>query len=127
MGVVLPVSLIVVSTSSAPPPISRRSALAALGAGVFAPGLLAACAGTTTKQSEKPAPPAPRLKFEPADAAADVVPIAPINVRVGDGWFQKVALTNSSGKVIAGSFNDDRTAYTITEPLGYDSTYTWSG
>ena len=126
-GVVLPVSLFVVSTSSAPPPINRRLALAALGAGVFAPGLLAACAGTGTKQSEKPAPPAPRLKFEPADAAADVVPIAPISVRVGDGWFQKVALTNSAGKVIAGSFNPDRTAYTITEPLGYDSTYTWTG
>ena len=115
------------STSSAPPPINRRLALAALGAGVFAPGLLAGCADSGTKQSEKPAPPSPRLKFEPADAAADVVPIAPISVQVGDGWFQKVALTNSSGKVIAGSFNHDRTAYTITEPLGYDSTYTWSG
>ena len=124
---VLPVSLFVVSTSSAPPPISRRLALAALGAGAFAPGLLAACASPGTKQSEKPAPPAAQLKFEPADAAADVVPIAPVSVRVGDGWFQKVALTNSSGKVIAGSFNPDRTAYTITEPLGYDSTYTWTG
>ncbi len=94
---------------------------------MFAPGLLAACAGTGTKQSEKKPPPAPRLKFEPADAAGDVIPTAAISVQVGDGWLQKVALTNSSGKVIAGSFNEDRTIYTITEPLGYDSTYTWSG
>ena len=94
---------------------------------MFSPGLLAACAGTATKQSEKPALPAPNLKFEPADAASGVVPIAPISVQVGDGWFQKVALTNSSGKVIAGSFNEDRTVYTTSEPLGYYVTYTWSG
>jgi lipoprotein-anchoring transpeptidase ErfK/SrfK len=103
-------------------------ALAALGLGVFAPSVLAACAGTVAKQAEnKKEPPAPQLKFQPADAAADVVPIAPISVQVTDGWFQKVALTNSSGKVVAGSFNADRTVYTTTEPLGYDATYTWSG
>jgi lipoprotein-anchoring transpeptidase ErfK/SrfK len=102
-------------------------ALAALGAGVFAPGFLAACAGTATTQSEKKSPPAPRLKFEPADAASDVAPIAPVSVQVGDGWFQKVALTSASGKVVAGTFNEDRTVYTTTEPLGYDATYNWSG
>jgi lipoprotein-anchoring transpeptidase ErfK/SrfK len=116
-----------VSTSSAPPPINRRLALAALGLGVFAPNVLAACAGTVTKQSQKKETPAPHLKFAPADAASDVVPIAPVSVQVGDGWFQKVALTNSAGKVVAGAFNEDRTVYTVTEPLGYDGTYTWSG
>ncbi|WP_369807338.1 Ig-like domain-containing protein [Mycobacterium sp. 852002-51057_SCH5723018] len=127
LGSFLPVSLCVVSTSSPPPPINRRTALAALGLGVFAPNVLAACAGTVAKQAEKKEPPAPRLKFEPADAANDVVPIAPISVQVSDGWFQKVTLTNASGKVVAGSFNSDRTVYTTTEPLGYDATYTWSG
>ncbi len=102
-------------------------ALAALGLGVFAPSVLAACAGTVTKQTQKKEPPAPHLKFQPADAASDVVPTAPISVAIGDGWFQKVALTNSAGKVVAGVFNEDRTVYTTTEPLGYDSTYTWSG
>jgi len=119
-----------VSTSSPPPPINRRLALAALGFGVFAPSALAACAGTVTKQAEKKAPPAPRLTYQPAlDApgANDVIPIAAISVEVSDGWFQKVALTNSSGKVVAGSFNEDRSVYTTTEPLGYDATYTWSG
>ncbi|MFZ1177535.1 MAG: hypothetical protein WAO15_14940, partial [Mycobacterium sp.] len=52
--------------SSAPPPINRRLALATLGLGVFAPNLLAACAGTVTKQAEKKEAPAPRLKFQPA-------------------------------------------------------------
>lgn len=113
--------------SSAPPPINRRLALAALGLGVFAPAILAACDGSPTKQTQKKEPPAPQLKFEPGNAAANVRPTAPISVQVGDGWFQKVALTNSAGRVVAGSFNSDRTVYTITEPLGYDATYTWSG
>jgi lipoprotein-anchoring transpeptidase ErfK/SrfK len=46
---------------------------------------------------------------------------------VSDGWFQKAALTNSAGKVVAGAFNQDRTVYTTTEPLGYDTSYSWSG
>ena len=90
--------------------------------------MLAACGGTVTKQAQKnKAQSAPNLKYQPADAAADVVPIAPVSVAVSDGWFQKVALTNSSGKVVAGAFNHDRTVYTTTEPLGYDTSYSWSG
>lgn len=125
-----PVSLIPVNNSSTPQsqgPISRRLALTALGFGVLAPNVLVACAGKVTKLAEKRPPPAPRLTFRPADSAADVVPIAPISVEVGDGWFQRVALTNSAGKVVAGAYSRDRTIYTITEPLGYDTTYTWSG
>jgi lipoprotein-anchoring transpeptidase ErfK/SrfK len=125
-----PVSLDVVSTSSAPPPINRRMALAALGVGVFAPNILAACSSPVTKLAEKKPPAAAQVKYEPAldsGATTDVVPIAPISVEVDEGWFQHVALTNSSGKAVAGSFNQDRTVYTTTEPLGYDSTYTWNG
>lgn len=125
-----PVSLIPVNNSSTPQsqgPISRRLALTALGFGVLALNVLVACAGKVTKLAEKRPPPAPRLTFRPADSAADVVPIAPISVEVGDGWFQRVALTNSAGKVVAGAYSRDRTIYTITEPLGYDTTYTWSG
>ncbi|WP_293344359.1 Ig-like domain-containing protein, partial [Mycobacterium sp.] len=113
-----------VSQSSAPPPINRRLALATLGLGVFAPGLLAACGGTGSKQAEKKETPAAHVKFQPADAADNVVPIAPISVEVSDGWFQHVTLTNSSGKPVAGAFNQDRTVYTTTEPLGYETTYT---
>jgi len=94
---------------------------------VFAPNVLAACSGKSITQAIKKPPPAPHLTFQPADAASDVVPIVPISVQVSDGWFQHVALTNSSGKVVAGAFNQERTVYTTTEPLGYDATYTWSG
>ncbi|MDP7722570.1 Ig-like domain-containing protein [Mycobacterium sp. TY814] len=126
-----PVSLSFVTTSSTPSsqgPINRRAALAAIGLGVFAPSVLAACAGgKITPQSEKEPPAAPKLTYQPANATEDVVPIAPISVTVTDGWFQKVALTNSAGKPVAGTFNQDRTVFMTTEPLGYDTTYNWSG
>jgi lipoprotein-anchoring transpeptidase ErfK/SrfK len=108
-------------------PVNRRLALAALGVGVFAPAVLAACSPKSITQAVKPTPPSPHLTFQPADAASDVVPTTAISAQVSDGWFQHVTLTNSAGKVIAGAFNHDRTVYSITEPLGYDATYTWSG
>lgn len=113
--------------SSAPRPFNRRVALATLGIGALAPGVLAACGGGTAKEAEKKEQPALRLKYQPADAAQNVVPTAPVSVEVSDGWFQHVTLLNSSGKAVAGTFNSDRTVYTTTEPLGYDQTYTWSG
>lgn len=126
-----PVSLDLVTSSSNPAkpgPINRRMALAALGLGVLAPSALAACGGKVTNpQAERKAPPSARLNFQPADAAQDVVPVAPISVQVSDGWFQRVALTNSAGKPVAGTFNQDRTVFMTTEPLGYDSSYSWTG
>lgn len=113
--------------SRAPRPFNRRAALATLGLGVLAPNVLAACGGTTANQAEKKEQPAPQLKYQPANATDNVVPIAPVSVEVSDGWFQHVTLSNSSGKAVAGAFNQDRTVYTTSEPLGYDQTYTWSG
>ncbi len=102
--------------------------MAVLAGGVLAPSTLAACFGGHGKKTAgSEPPPAPSLTFEPADAATDVVPTAPVGVEVRDGWFQRAALTNGAGKVVAGAFNRDRTAYTVTEPLGYDAVYTWSG
>ncbi|HEX2283634.1 MAG TPA: Ig-like domain-containing protein, partial [Mycobacterium sp.] len=110
------------------PPISRRRALTALAVGVVAPGTLAACVGRPgTTSGEATAPAAPSMKYEPAVAATDVSPTAAVGVEVTDGWFQRVALTNPDGKVVAGTLNRDRTAFTVTEPLGYGVEYTWGG
>jgi lipoprotein-anchoring transpeptidase ErfK/SrfK len=120
-----------VSAASVPSPINRRRALSALAVGVFAPNVLAACFSGSGKQAEKAKPrQGLSVSFRPAldtPAAADVLPTAPVGVEVRNGWFQRVALTNASGKAVSGTFNRDRTAYTITEPLGYDAAYTWSG
>ncbi|MDT7761195.1 MAG: hypothetical protein QOC63_615, partial [Mycobacterium sp.] len=111
------------------PSINRRRVLTALAVGVVAPGALAACSGRVSKPSANtPAPPpSPSITYEPADAATDVAPIAPVGVQVKDGWFQRVTLTNSAGKPVAGALNRDRTSFNTTEPLGYDVSYTWSG
>src|SRR5690349_20061595 len=110
------------------PSISRRRALTAFAVGVVAPGVLAACSKESAPSAgEVIAPPTPSLKFNPADAAADVVPTASIGVEVSDGWFQRVSLTNPEGKVVAGALNRDRTAFNVTEPLGYGVEYTWAG
>ncbi|OBB37955.1 Ig-like domain-containing protein [Mycobacterium sp. 852002-51961_SCH5331710] len=113
-----------------PPGFNRRRALAALAVGVVAPGVLAACTskkdGSPASQSDE-APDAPSLKFTPDDGASDVAPTARVGVKVVDGWFQRVTLTNSNGKAVAGSLNRDRTEFTITEPLGYGVEYSWKG
>jgi lipoprotein-anchoring transpeptidase ErfK/SrfK len=118
-----------VNTERSLSPVNRRRALTTLAVGILAPNVLAACmSGGSSRQAEKAKPPPEAsLTFRPGDKATDVVPTAPISVEVRDGWFQHVALTNSSGKQVAGALNRDRTVYTITEPLGYDATYTWTG
>ncbi|MFG1933285.1 Ig-like domain-containing protein [Mycobacterium sp. NPDC048908] len=111
------------------PPLSRRRVLTAFAVGVVAPGALAACGSKISKPSgqAQSAPAAPSISYQPADAATDVVPVAPVRVDVKDGWFQKVALTNADGKVVAGALNRDRTSFTVTEPLGYGASYSWAG
>jgi len=118
-----------VSPANPFPSISRRKALTALAVGIVAPGALAACGSRVSKPSaEAPsAPSAPSISYQPADAATDVAPVAPVRVDVKDGWFQRVTLTNSDGKVVAGALNRDRTSFNTTEPLGYGTSYTWAG
>ena len=110
-------------------PVTRRRALGVLALGLAAPGALAACSQVKSKLSDEPPPPppAPSIKLTPANAAADVVPTAPVHVDVTDGWFQRVALTNADGKPVAGVLNPDRTSFSTTEPLGFGGTYTWAG
>ncbi len=63
----------------------------------------------------------------PAAGAVDVSPVAPISVTVTDGTLREIALTNPDGKLVQGELALEQASYTITEPLGYGSTYTWTG
>ena len=56
-----------------------------------------------------------------------MLPTASVGVTVTDGWFQRVTLTSAAGKVVRGEFNRERTRYRVTEPLGYNTVYTWGG
>ncbi|MCX5041807.1 Ig-like domain-containing protein [Aldersonia sp. NBC_00410] len=108
----------------------RPSRLISLIAAVFA--LLAfvvACGDDATTDSGTPVeqPPVAKVTADPAADSTDINPTAPISVRVEDGVLRDVALTNANGKVVAGLLSPDSTTFTITEPLGYGATYTWSG
>ncbi|MGE2717359.1 L,D-transpeptidase [Mycolicibacterium litorale] len=111
------------------PPINRRRALTALAVGLVAPGALAACSRTVGDDSADAAqaPASASLSFSPATSTTDVSPTEPVRVEVNGGWFQRIALTNSDGKVVAGALNQDRNVFTVGEPLGYGATYSWSG
>ncbi|PRX44581.1 lipoprotein-anchoring transpeptidase ErfK/SrfK [Prauserella shujinwangii] len=71
--------------------------------------------------------PAAKVTAEPANGAQGIAPRDPVRVTVADGTIKSVALKNESGEKVAGKLTDDGTSWTVTEPLGYGKTYTWSG
>ncbi|MCV7170912.1 L,D-transpeptidase family protein [Mycobacterium manitobense] len=108
--------------------MNRRKALTALAVGVVVPAALAACGNEVgSPEAADEAPAAPELKFEPAAAATDVSPNAPVSLEVSGGFIQRVVLANAEGKPVAGVLNRERTAFSTTEPLGYGTSYTWGG
>lgn len=73
------------------------------------------------------AAPVAAVTYTPAAGSTDVSPSTPISVTVADGTFQQVALTTADGRTVAGSLDPAKTTFTVTEPLGYDAVYTWTG
>lgn len=57
------------------------------------------------------------------DGSEDVEPGIPVTVNTPAG-LDTVTMTNESGKEVEATFNEDRTEWTTTEPLGYGKTYT---
>ncbi len=104
--------------------INRRRVLSAAALAALAPGALAACQGDRGRSASAANP---VLTYAPADGATGLVPTVPVSVRVDDGWFQRIALINPAGKAVTGTLNRDRTAFVVTEPLGYGAVYTWQG
>lgn len=108
----------------------RSSRLLSLLASLFA--LLAfvvACGDGSGSSPATPTeqPPVAKVTQQPKTGSDDVNPTAPISVQAQNGVLQNVALTNANGKVVAGLLSPDATTFTVTEPLGYGATYTWSG
>ena len=63
----------------------------------------------------------------PGDGAKDVPPTAPVSVAVKVGGLHDVTLTSPTGTQVKGALAAGGTSWATSEPLGYDSTYTWSG
>ncbi|WP_110039155.1 L,D-transpeptidase [Nocardia neocaledoniensis] len=89
--------------------------------------VLTGCTIDRPGRDAEPAGPVARVAITPAPDAADVAPRAPVSVTVSDGRIDQIALTNANGKQVTGEFSPDRATYKITEPLGYDASYTWTG
>ena len=72
----------------------------------------------TTQQSS---PQPPEINVE--NGGTGVEPAEPVRVTAVAG-LDSVTMTNESGKEVEAEFNDDKSEWTTTEPLGYGRTYT---
>ncbi|WP_240772430.1 Ig-like domain-containing protein [Nocardia sp. CS682] len=110
-------------------PVIRRPVAAVSAVLLVVVALVAGCSTGSggNSNSSREAGPVAKVALAPENNAAKVNPTAPVSVTVTDGTIDQVALTNANGKQVAGEFSPDKRVYTITEPLGYDATYTWSG
>ncbi|OZM84024.1 Ig-like domain-containing protein [Pseudonocardia sp. MH-G8] len=72
------------------------------------------------------APPA-ALAYAPVAAATGIDPREQATVSVTDGTLDAVTLTGPDGAEVAGEPDAERTSWSSTEELQYDTTYTWSG
>lgn len=110
--------------------MSRRALLMGA-AGVATAAVATACSsgksGSGAATPATPAAPKVKVKLEPGDGSTGISPVAPISVTVSDGHIDQIALTNANGKQVTGDLAADRTGYKVSEPLGYNATYTWSG
>ena len=107
---------------------TRRTVLAAAGLGAVGIAV-SACSGRGTDGSATQAKqPTAGVVFTPAPDAAPPNPTATISVRAEKGVLNPdVKLLNPSGRAVQGTLSADQTTFTILEPLGYNTTYTWHG
>lgn len=107
----------------------KRAMLAVVAAGALALGGCAAAAdglrqaaGTEDASSETEAPkPAPTLSV--TDGQSGVKPLDGIEV-ASESTLTDVSLTNEEGRLVDAKYNDEKTRWETTEPLGYGRTYT---
>jgi len=89
--------------------------------------LMTACSATARNSVGAPLAPSPRVLMQPANGATGINPVGPTQISVIGGVFDAVRLANPGGKAVAGALSANKTVWTVSEPLGYDKTYTWSG
>ncbi|MDV6013583.1 L,D-transpeptidase [Haloechinothrix sp. LS1_15] len=63
------------------------------------------------------------LTLTPEDAATGVIPADPVTVVAEGGTLTDVSLVGTHGSVVDGEMNDEGTAWSSAEPLGFDRTY----
>ncbi|MFW0783272.1 Ig-like domain-containing protein [Gordonia sp. CPCC 206044] len=111
------------------PSFSRRTVLAAAGLGTVGLAVAACTKDDSVTDDGKPAEPTVNVVYTPSLDSDDAPnPTAEVSVRAENGQLNPdIKLTNPNGKVVAGTMSEDQKTFTITEPLGYGTKYTWSG
>ncbi|WP_130290400.1 L,D-transpeptidase [Pseudonocardia sediminis] len=69
----------------------------------------------------------PVLTASPLAGATGVKPRDAVRTTVTSGELRDVALTNTDGDAVKGELAPDGRTWSVSEPLGYDATYRWSG
>jgi lipoprotein-anchoring transpeptidase ErfK/SrfK len=67
------------------------------------------------------------LTYAPASGASGIDPTKPATVTVQDGTLDEVTLTGPDGKPVEGKLDADRTSWSSSTDLRYDTVYTWGG
>ncbi len=67
------------------------------------------------------------VDHQPGPGATGVDPAQQATVAVTDGTLDDVTLTGADGEPVEGAPNAERTAWSSTGPLAYDTSYTWGG
>ncbi|WP_084789615.1 L,D-transpeptidase [Saccharomonospora iraqiensis] len=119
-------------SASAPARGTPKAVLALLLATLLGVG---ACTGAQggggSAQADDTAGPEPAVPAQvtvtPEAGSENVAPRDEVSVTVTGGTIASVALTNPEGEEVEGELAGDRTTWSVTEPLGYDKTYTFSG
>lgn len=78
-------------------------------------------ASLVEKTTEKASPRPPKVNV--ANGETGVAPLDPITVTAAAG-LSSVTMTNEAGIEVEGEFGDDKSEWSVTEPLGYGRTYT---
>ncbi|MCA1005978.1 L,D-transpeptidase family protein [Rhodococcus hoagii] len=108
----------------------NRTRLLMVVAALLGLSLLAGCTiptGDAADGNPAAAGPVAQVVQTPLPDARNVNPVEPVSVRVDRGTLENVVLANAAGTPVQGVLSPDRTSFTVTEPLGYDAKYTWSG
>ncbi len=93
---------------------------------VVAPELTTASAVKTTPPSTPPAN-AVRITASPAFGTKNVPPNNPVKVTVFAGKITQLTMTGDDGTPVTGKLTQDRTSWTTSERLDYNTTYTLAG
>jgi len=85
-------------------------------------------ASSSASSSSSAAPvPVARVTSSPQLGDDAVTPVEPVTITVAHGIITALSVTNPEGAQVVGTLSPDKTSWTLTEPLGYDKTYSVSG